>query len=203
MKRRNIIISFLLCACLIVGVGYAALSENLVVNGTLLFDHDGVTGLEEILYFTGNVKVVDVNHNELDTDLRNEIFIIDVQNGQTTASLDAQFTSQNITSLEDGAQYTAGVVFEIKIENPTAESMEVEFTAPTILSEAANQTSTPFVVDSKVKDVDDADVTTLTVDAASEAYVYLHVKMSVAKDQTTGDIELTTFTVTLPVTKIS
>lgn len=33
-SRRNIIISFLLCACLIVGVGYATLADILDVNGT-------------------------------------------------------------------------------------------------------------------------------------------------------------------------
>ena len=33
-NRRNIIVAFLLCACLIVGVGYAALSTELYLNGS-------------------------------------------------------------------------------------------------------------------------------------------------------------------------
>ena len=33
-NRRNIVIAFLLCACLLVGVGYAALTTNLFINGS-------------------------------------------------------------------------------------------------------------------------------------------------------------------------
>ena len=33
-NRRNVIIAFLLCACLIVGVGYASLSTTLALNGS-------------------------------------------------------------------------------------------------------------------------------------------------------------------------
>lgn len=33
-NRRNIIVAFLLCACLIVGVGYAALTTELYLNGS-------------------------------------------------------------------------------------------------------------------------------------------------------------------------
>jgi cytochrome c oxidase assembly protein Cox11 len=33
-NRRNIIVAFLLCACLIVGVGYANLTTNLILNGS-------------------------------------------------------------------------------------------------------------------------------------------------------------------------
>ena len=42
-NRRTVLIAFLLCATLIVGVGYAAFVGNLTVNGTTSFDPDNST----------------------------------------------------------------------------------------------------------------------------------------------------------------
>ena len=37
-NRRNTIVAFLLCACLIVGIGYAALTTDLFLNGKAAID---------------------------------------------------------------------------------------------------------------------------------------------------------------------
>ena len=37
-NRRNLIVAFLLCACLIVGIGYAALTTNLYLNGSSIIN---------------------------------------------------------------------------------------------------------------------------------------------------------------------
>ena len=50
-NRRNIIIAFLLCATLIVGVGYAAFVGNLTVNGTTAFNPENNT-LDEKIEFS-------------------------------------------------------------------------------------------------------------------------------------------------------
>ena len=50
-NRRNIIIAFLLCATLIVGVGYAAFVGNLTINGTTAFNPENNT-LDENIEFS-------------------------------------------------------------------------------------------------------------------------------------------------------
>lgn len=56
MKRRNIIISFLLCACLIVGVGFATLTDELTFTGTANLTANGAeTEVDGDVYFDDNV----------------------------------------------------------------------------------------------------------------------------------------------------
>jgi hypothetical protein len=54
-NRRNIIISFLLCACLIVGVGYAAMTDALDVTGTVDYNMDDA--FDSLIEFTGATAV--------------------------------------------------------------------------------------------------------------------------------------------------
>ncbi len=67
-NRKSIIVAFLLCACLIVGVGYAAFSGNLIINGTATYTHDGAE-LDEDIYFSGyeNLKHCNVAFADKDT----------------------------------------------------------------------------------------------------------------------------------------
>lgn len=44
-NRRNIIVAFLLCACLIVGVGYAALTDTLMINGNVTVKHENANNV--------------------------------------------------------------------------------------------------------------------------------------------------------------
>ena len=50
-NRRNIIIAFLLCATILVGVGYAALSDTLRIDGTAAVKHENANNA-----FDGCVK---------------------------------------------------------------------------------------------------------------------------------------------------
>ena len=124
-NRRNIIIAFLLCASLIVGVGYAALAENLVVDGSLAFFKDNTTGLETALYFNGNHKIVDASHNDI-TNAMKEAIQVNVFHGQQTASINAQFTRTALDDYFDTSSAKVGVILEIELAS-TTEDYTVEF----------------------------------------------------------------------------
>ena len=56
-NRRNMIVAFLVCACLIVGVGYAALTDTLNINGTATISADAATEeFDEDVYFQSAVN---------------------------------------------------------------------------------------------------------------------------------------------------
>jgi hypothetical protein len=71
-NRRNLIVAFLLCACLIVGVGYAALSDTLDINGTADVNQSAAEeAFNEDIYFsdavanqTGNTASVNGDNND-------------------------------------------------------------------------------------------------------------------------------------------
>ena len=75
MKSRRIVVTaFLLCACLIIGVGYAALNDDLVVKGTgLLSEGMADTEFEKDVYFkevtsrTNCTAVIDASDTTNDT----------------------------------------------------------------------------------------------------------------------------------------
>ena len=71
-NRRNIVIAFLLCACLIVGVGYAALSDTLDITGSADVNQSAAEeAFNEDIYFsaavaneTGNTASVNADNND-------------------------------------------------------------------------------------------------------------------------------------------
>ena len=103
MKRTKIITAFLLCACLIVGVGYAALSDVMDVTGTTTYNQD--TALDALVYFQdpgksnedNNIQLIDGNHDKV---------------------------SFNINSL---AQINGKTYFWVKIMNDSEEEVTVNF----------------------------------------------------------------------------
>ena len=71
-NRRNIIVAFLLCACLIVGVGYAALTDVLDITGSADVNQSAAEeAFNEDIYFsaavaneTGNTASVNADNND-------------------------------------------------------------------------------------------------------------------------------------------
>ena len=71
-NRRNIIVAFLLCACLIVGVGYAALTDVLDITGSADVNQSAAEeAFNEDIYFsaavanqTGNTASVNSDNND-------------------------------------------------------------------------------------------------------------------------------------------
>ena len=64
-NRRNIIVAFLLCACLIVGVGYAALTDTLRIDGTAAVKHENANNVFDGCVVFDNTITHGVN--QLDT----------------------------------------------------------------------------------------------------------------------------------------
>ena len=71
-NRRNLIVAFLLCACLIVGIGYAALTDTLDINGTADVNQSAAEeAFNEDIYFSaavanqeGNTASVNGDNND-------------------------------------------------------------------------------------------------------------------------------------------
>ena len=71
-NRRNLIVAFLLCACLIVGIGYAALTDTLDITGSADVNQSAAEeAFNEDIYFsaavaneTGNTASVNRDNND-------------------------------------------------------------------------------------------------------------------------------------------
>ncbi len=85
-KRRIAIVAFLLCACMVIGLGYAAISRTLTVNANA----HGIAGTLDV-YFTEATKGANCVNAKLD--------------GDENAALSATFTTTDLTTV--GASATA------------------------------------------------------------------------------------------------
>lgn len=201
-NRRSMIVAFLLCACLIVGVGYAAIADQLTVNGTLEYSPTA-DSLDQNVYFTGHMFIVDSTHTEVETDA----FIVDVVGGSQTATITAQFTAANIQQFQVNSNYVSGVVLEIAVENTsTTEELKVNF--GDIAMNGTVGTQSVFAVATSLKDGradTSAEVTTdITVPAGQTQNYYLHIRISAQETMVTQQqtIAPTDFTIVLPVTQV-
>ena len=103
-KRRIIILAFMLIAVMVVGIGFAAYSTTLTINGTTAVS-------AEALEFTEDVQFVSVTTS-------NEAFGRATTNGQT-----ATFTVDGMTAYNDRVQFTYTIMnnsdFDVNIEIST------------------------------------------------------------------------------------
>ena len=68
-NRRNLIVAFLLCACLIVGIGYAALTDTLDITGSADVNKSAAEeAFNEDIYFTAAVANEEGNTASVNTD---------------------------------------------------------------------------------------------------------------------------------------
>lgn len=86
-NRRSIIIAFLLCATLIVGVGYAAFVGNLTINGTTLYNPENSD-------LDGNIKFSAIQSAENCT--------VAIGTTGDTATMDVVFTSADAVNDSNG-----------------------------------------------------------------------------------------------------
>lgn len=206
-NRRLVLVAFLLCASILVGVGYAAVITSLNIDGKASFTFGEVHEYAEEIHFTGITKVVNYDHVELPDQ---QAIIAATQNGKQTAVLSASFSSENKGDfLDDAADYTAGVIYEIELVCPDgAGSMTVTFAAhPEVIGNVGTgtvATKDTFVVTSHLKaqgDDDGADVTTIEVTEGTPVILELHVRLVMSGD-TVADVADTDFEVVLPVTGV-
>ena len=104
MKKRKIAIAaFLLCACMLIGVGFAAISRELYVVGTVnvsnssldVFFVDADTDADTTDNFCTEAKLVDQTHVRMTTDVMNTkgqkavaVFVIENQMPDKAASIE-------------------------------------------------------------------------------------------------------------------
>lgn len=105
-NRRNMIVAFLLCACLIVGVGYAALVDELVIDATGTFS-ESPTDFDQGVKFTNIItKGNGMSATIQDDDLVN--LTVNFISGDE-ASYDAHTDGVYTSTLEvEFTYYTAG-----------------------------------------------------------------------------------------------
>lgn len=90
-NRRNIIVAFLLCACLIVGVGYAALTDTLDITGSADITLSTLEAeFNQDIYFTAAVANDEGNTASVNNDNNDK----------------ASFTANNLAKKGDKATFT-------------------------------------------------------------------------------------------------
>jgi len=205
MKRRNIIISFLLAACLIVGVGYAAIADQLTVSGSAEYAPTA-TALDQNVYFTGIKHIVKNDHTPA---AETDAFIVNVVGGTQTATITAQFTENNITQFHSDSAYVSGVVLEVAIENTSTEQA-MTVSIGSLAQSGEFGTQSPFELKCSVKTTadnsgDDIGANEeITVAKNSTKYIYIHVKISVPDTIVSAQqtIAAENFEIVLPVTMV-
>lgn len=141
-NRRNVLIAFLLCATLIVGVGYAAFTGNLIINGTATYTHDGAE-LDEDIFFSGyeNLKHCNVSFADGDTATLEVTFTpADSLDGGKTCTATATLIITN-TSLDKAVKFDTAALADIIVNSADTTASIFDVTA-TLSNEtlAANST---------------------------------------------------------------
>ena len=100
-NRRNMIVAFLLCACLIVGVGYASLTDVLDIDGTAPINQSAAEeAFDQDVYFTAAVANDDGNTASVSA----------TNNDQAT------FSAKNLKGKGDKATFTFTIKNEGDVE---------------------------------------------------------------------------------------
>ena len=173
-NRRNVLIAFLLCATLIVGVGYAAFTGNLIINGTATYTHDGAE-LDEDVYFSGyeNLKHCNVSFTDKDT-----------------AALEVTFTPADST--DGGNTCVATATLIIKNDSTTT---GVQFDTTALSNIVVNSADTATSIFTVVATMDD---TTLEAGSTTKVHVTVTANIQGITIDRTG-----TFVIQLPATQIA
>ena len=111
-NRRLALVAFLLCACMIVGVGYAAVVTSLNVDGKVSYEKLPAEDPKyaQKIHFTG-IKSGD-----------DEVVRAVVQSGEQTATLSASFNSGNIEKYDLVEGYrTVTVTFGVEVVNDSTD----------------------------------------------------------------------------------
>ena len=219
-NRRLALVAFLLCACMIVGVGYAALAEELKIDGTASFHSSGTSELDEKIYFTGNTIIMGKDKNGASAELTTkdtDVVTINVTKGATTANLDVNLVAGTGAGTHadfiNGNNYEVMVYFEFEVvATGKGNTLTVQFEDIAISGEVGKKgdfsvTSKVVNADTNKTDIAENKQVTITVpdDDADETVTqkfYLQVVVSLDKN-TTEDINATEFHVVLPVTKVT
>ena len=172
-NRRTLLVAFLLCATLLVGVGYAAFTGNLIINGTATYTHDG-SELDEDIFFSGYENLKHCNVAFADKD---------------TATLEVIFTPAD--SLDGGRTCVATATLIITNTSPD-KAVKFDTTALNeIIVNSADTTASIFEVDATLSNE------TLAANSTIKVNVTVTASISGINENRTG-----TFVIQLPATEV-
>ena len=155
-NRRNIIVAFLLCACLIVGVGFAELNDDLVITGSATISNtEADEAFEADIYFTAasnngvaaNTANVDANDNDKATFTATAF---------TEGNADtATFT---FTVMNDNEDYAASLVATVIADNSVAAgaTTTITVTVTMIKTPIEDDVTATFTIDITATAIDNA-----------------------------------------------
>lgn len=200
MKRRNIIISFLLAACLIVGVGYAAIAEQLIAEGTLQYN-DTVPEIAKAIHFDGSSSVTDSQGDALNV----AVATVDVTAGKDLATITVLLDSENVETLADGqGAYVIKIALGIELDNTNgASDLTVNLSNPTLSGNvndgnvADGTRDNAFTVKSEITGLTNNQLTATTGNKAT-AQLILTISMPMT---TTDNVASTPFSVGIAVSE--
>ena len=179
-NRRSIIIAFLLCACMIVGVGYAAFSDVMDITGTAELNANEVAD--------GNVIFTAANAlSELDTATVN-------QNNKDKAS----FTVKSIVSQGETARFT----FEITNTNQEAYNMSFRAEPARTNDDARNYYSITAKMTNDSEEVEGTNTTT-QIQIAANGTVTVEVTVQMTETPADGVTISANFQIELSVSEIT
>ena len=117
-NRKTVIVVFMLVACMLIGVGYAAIESNLYMNGSINLTADGAESeLDEDVYFTA---VSNENHCNANVDTTNsDIVIVRITDTNSIMAFEGDQSSFTATVQND-----AGVDVVITPSFPAFEGVE-------------------------------------------------------------------------------
>ena len=140
MKNRKIIlISFLVCACLVVGVGYAAVSDDLAINGKGQLSKEGAEAeVNEDVYFDGVKDVVNCEASvSISAADQKDVIAVSITDQNSTlavkndtASFMAVVKNDSNVPVTLAFTHTASTHFEMKAVDAEGNHVENNLTVP-------------------------------------------------------------------------
>ena len=174
-NRKAIIVSFVLVACMLIGVGYAAITGSLDITGNTFFYSASETGAQvhQAVKFksAATVAVSDVKNVSCNTSLT----------GDDTADLAIVFTDTDLANTT--SSYYAVAKYEVIYETADAALPDVTFAKPT-LNAGGSKASYTYYWDAACTDTWDAGETIeLAPNATYETFEF-YVKVAYTEDGT-------------------
>ena len=199
--RRTAIVAFLLCACLVMGLGYAAISRELAINGTL---HAGTRGDLQVWFVKAEIPTLAEGTNMC------SVATLSLSEG-ADKSLTANMETANMINVGDKAvarfkiqnQETLANAVHAKLYGATFD-LKASNTAFTNASEYYDVTYSFVVAEDNPTDLEhtvsidvDADGEPIVEDLPPQYSVYLEVTVTLKKSVIDTEIShAATFTIT-------
>ena len=163
-NRKAIIVSFVLVACLLIGVGYASITGSLDITGNTFFYSASETGAQvhQAVKFksAATQAISDPDSVSCNTSLT----------GDDTADLSIVFTDTDIANTS--TTYYAIVKYEVIYETADQALPDADFSQPILTAGGSNATYTYYQNEACTDEWTDAEIITLSPNATYETFEF-------------------------------